>query len=62
MEIPPINASYAITYDPMKGKVMEYQKITVKVNGNEQTQTVYTYDKFGNLINTVLRSHNILAV
>ena len=62
MEIPPVNASYAITYDPMKGKVMEYHKITVKVNGNEQTQTVYTYDKFGNLINTVLRRHDILAV
>lgn len=62
MQIPPVNASYAITYDPMKGKVMEYQKITVKVNGNEQTQTVYTYDKFGHLIETVVRNHEIGSV
>jgi len=59
MEIPPINASYAITYDPIKGKVMDYKQITVTVNGNQQTQTVYTYDKFGHLIETVVRNHEI---
>ena len=62
MEIPPVNASYAITYDPMKGKVMEYKQIIITVNGNQQTQTVYTYNKHGNLIETVIKNHEIASV
>ena len=38
---------------------IEYQQITVKVNGNKQSETIYTYDKNANLITTVVRSHNI---
>ena len=38
---------------------IQYEQLTVTVNGNKQTQTVYTYDKFGNLIETVMRSHKI---
>jgi len=38
---------------------IEYQQVTVKVNINKQTETVYTYDKNANLIATVVRSHNL---
>ena len=62
MEIPPVNTSYAITYDPMKGKVIEYKQITVKVNKGCQTTHVYTYDKHGHLVQTVVRNHEIAEV
>lgn len=51
-----INATYPVQYNTPN---IEYQKTTVKVNMNEQQTTVYTYDKNGNLIETVVRSHNI---
>jgi hypothetical protein len=42
---------------------MEYRQQTVKatvtVNGEYQSETVYTYDKYGRLVNTVVRSHLI---
>ena len=56
MEILPVNASYAVTYNQPN---IEYQKITVRVNNNEQQTMVYTYDKHGKLIETVLRKHDI---
>ncbi len=54
LQIRPIDAVYSQPY-----KNIEYQQVTVKVNGNQQTQTVYTYDKYGNLIETVVRRHEI---
>ena len=51
-----VNATYPVQYNKPN---IEYQQITVKVNGSEQSQTVYTYDKNGNLIETVVRRHDI---
>ena len=60
-----INASYPITYPDYFNKV-EYDTRTVKavvrVNDNIQTEVVYTYDKDGNLITSVVRSHDILGI
>lgn len=54
-----INATIPVQYNKPN---IEYQQITVKVNGQQQSQTVYTYDKYGNLIKTVVRTHNIGSV
>lgn len=51
-----IQATIPIQYNKPN---IEYQQITVKVNGSEQSQTVYTYDKQGNLLETVIRRHDI---
>ena len=54
-----INATMPVSYNKPN---IEYKQITVKVNAQQQTQTVYTYDKNGNLIETVVRTHNIGSV
>ena len=54
-----INATYPVTYNT---PVMEYQKTTVKVVHDQQIVTVITYDKHGQLIETVVRSHGIALV
>lgn len=51
-----INATIPVSYNKPN---IEYQQITVKVNGQQQSQTVFTYDKHGNLIETVVRTHDI---
>ena len=54
-----INATMPVSYNKPN---IEYQQITVKVNGSEQIQTVYTYDKHGNLIETIVRKHDITLI
>ncbi len=54
LQIRPIDAVYSQPY-----KNIEYQQTTVRVTGNQQMETVYTYDKYGNLIETVVRKHEI---
>jgi YD repeat-containing protein len=54
-----INATYPVSYNR---PTIEYQKTTVKVVQGEQQTMVYTYDKYGRLVETVVRSHNIAEV
>jgi len=37
-------------------------KATVRINGNEQVETVYTYDKYGRLESTVIHPKTIADV
>lgn len=57
LQIRPIDAIYSQPY-----KNIEYQQTVVKVTGNNQTTTVFTYNKYGNLIETIVRSHVIGSV
>ena len=57
LQIRPIDAVYSQPY-----KNIEYKQTVVKVVGNQQTETVYTYDKYGSLIETIVRSHEIGSV
>ena len=41
---------------------IEYQQTIVKVNKGCQTTHVYTYDKHGHLVQTVVRNHEIAEV
>ena len=54
-----ISATYPVQYNKPN---IEYQQVTITVNGNQQTQTVYTYNKHGHLIETVVRNHEIGSV
>ena len=60
-----ITATYPAVYPNYFPKV-EYDtrviKATVRINGNEQIETVYTYDKHGNLISSVLNPKTIAEV
>lgn len=64
-EIPPVTPS---TPTPQYFNKVEYDtrvvKATVRVNGVEdvQSETIYTYDKHGNLLTTVVREKNIALV
>lgn len=57
LQIRPIDAVYSQPY-----KNIEYQQTVVKVIGNNQTETVFIYNKYGNLIETVIRNHVIGSV
>ena len=57
LQIRPIDAVYSQPY-----KNIEYQQTVVKVIGNNQTETVFTYNKYGNIIETVIRNHVIGSV
>ena len=57
LQIRPIDAVYSQPY-----KNIEYQQTVVKVIGNNQTETVFTHNKYGNLIETVIRNHVIGSV
>ena len=37
-------------------------KVTTKVNDDYQQETVYTYDKYGRLINSVVRKDTIAEI
>lgn len=54
-----ISATYPVQYNKPN---MEYQKVTIKVNNEKQTEIVYTYNKHGHLIETVVRNHEIGSV
>jgi hypothetical protein len=54
-----INATYPVTYNRPN---IEYQKTTVTVVQDKQQTMVSTYDKYGRLVETVVRSHNIAEI
>ena len=54
-----IKATYPVTYNRPN---IEYQKTTVTVVQDKQQTMVSTYDKYGSLVETVVRSHNIAEV
>ncbi len=54
-----ITATYPVQYNLPN---IEYQKTVVKVNHDNQITIVYTYDKNGNLIESVVRSNDILGI
>lgn len=60
-----ITATYPTTYPEYFNKV-EYDtrivKTAIRINGNEQVETVYTYDKNGNLISSVLNPKTIAEI
>jgi len=64
-EIPPVAPSTPI---PSYFNKVEYDttvvKSTIRVNGaeNVQSETIYTYDKYGNLLSTVVYKKNIALV
>ena len=57
LEIRPITAVYSPPY-----KNIEYQKTTIRIVNNQQIETVFTYNKYGNLIETVIKNHEIASV
>lgn len=58
-----INATIPVQYNKPN---IEYQQTTVrsviKVSNDTQMETVYTYDKYGRLLDTVVRKHDIGSV
>jgi hypothetical protein len=52
-----INAVTPI-YTPQYTNI-QYKQITVTVNGEIQSHTIFTYDSNGRLIETVVRKHDI---
>jgi len=59
-EVAEIKTNYNVPYTP---PIIEYSQQTVKtvikVNGEFQQETVYTYDKYGRLVTTAVQSHMI---
>tara|TARA_R110002074_G_scaffold145564_3_gene294541 strand:- start:8786 stop:8974 length:189 start_codon:yes stop_codon:yes gene_type:complete len=60
----PISASYSIPayLYPAKEPNMEYQQQVIRITNDTQYETIYTYDKNGNLISSVIRDHVISLV
>ena len=60
-----ISATYPITYPDYFPKV-EYDtrviKSTIRIGDNEQQEVVYTYDKYGMLISSVINAKTIAEV
>ena len=54
-----INTTYPVTYNRPN---IEYQKTTVTVVQDKQQTMVSTYDKYGRLVETVVRSNNIAEI
>jgi hypothetical protein len=52
-----INAAMPI-YTPQYTNI-QYKQITVTVNGESQSHTIFTYNSNGRLIETVVRKHEI---
>jgi hypothetical protein len=61
--IPEIRDSFVVPHIPSN---IEYQertvKTTIRVNDHTQYESVYTYDKYGRLIENVIRRHEIGVV
>tara|TARA_Y100000389_G_scaffold121493_1_gene118915 strand:+ start:599 stop:790 length:192 start_codon:yes stop_codon:yes gene_type:complete len=59
MEITPISPMWPQQF----GQKVEYDtrtvKVTTKVSEDYQQQTIYTYDKYGRLLNSVVRKDTI---
>jgi len=55
-----INATLPV-YTPQYPNI-QYKEISVKVNGQIQSHTIFTYDSHGRLIETVVRKHEIDSI
>ena len=62
MEITPISPMWPTNYFNKVEYDTRVVKATVRINGNEQVETVYTYDKYGRLESTVLNPKTITDV
>lgn len=59
MEITPISPMWPTNYFQKVEYDTRVVKATVRINGNEQVETVYTYDKYGRLESTVMHPRTI---
>ena len=59
MEITPISPMWPTNYFQKVEYDTRVVKATVRVNGDTQVETVYTYDKCGRLESTVINSQTI---
>lgn len=62
MEITPISPMWPTNYFQKVEYDTRVVKATVRINGDTQVETVYTYDKYGRLQNTVLNEKTIADV
>jgi len=62
MEITPISPMWPTNYFNKVEYDTRVVKASVRINGNEQVETVYTYDKYGRLESTVMHSKTIADV
>jgi YD repeat-containing protein len=62
MEITPISPMWPTNYFQKVEYDTRVVKATVRINGDTQVETVYTYDKYGRLQSTVLNEKTIADV
>lgn len=62
MEIPPITPTKPIEYFNKVEYDTRVVKQTVRINGDTQVETVYTYDKHGRLQSSVINEKTIAEV
>jgi len=62
MEITPISPMWPMNYFQKVEYDTRVVKATVRINGDTQVETVYTYDKYGRLQSTVLNEKTIADV
>ena len=62
MEITPISPMWPTNYFLKVEYDTRGVKATVRINGDTQVETVYTYDKYGRLQSTVLNEKTIADV
>ena len=62
MEITPISPMWPTNYFQKVEYDTRVVKATVRINGDTQVETVYTYDKYGRLQSTVLNPKTIADI
>ena len=62
MEVTPISPMWPQQFSNRVEYDTRTVKVTTKVATDHQTETVYTYDKYGRLINTVVRKDSIAEI
>lgn len=62
MEITPISPMWPQQFSNRIEYDTRTVKVTTKVNDDYQQETVYTYDKYGRLVNSVVRKDTIAEI
>lgn len=62
MEITPISPMWPQQFSNRIEYDLRTVKVTTKVLDNYQQETVYTYDKYGRLVNTVIHKDTIAEI
>ena len=62
MEITPISPMWPQQFSNRIEYDTRTVKVTTKVSDNFQQETVYTYDKYGRLVNSVVRKDTIAEI